>query len=95
MAKFEKAGIQVVGLSYDSTEILSRFARRSKVTFPLLADVGSKVIDAYGIRNEARRDGLPHPGTIIVGTDGKVIAKLFHEGYRKRHLSDEIIAAAK
>ena len=84
-----------MGVSYDSTDILSRFARRSKITFPLLSDVGSKVIDAYGIRNEARRDGLPHPGTIIVGTDGKVVAKLFHEGYRKRHLSEEIIAAVK
>ena len=32
---------------------------------------------------------------VIIGADGKVIAKLFHEGYRKRHLSDELISAAK
>ena len=95
MSKLEKAGIQVVGISYDSTEILSRFSKRSKLTFPLLADAGSKVIDAYGLRNMSRKDGLPHPGTVIVGTSGKVIAKLFHEGYRKRHMSDEIIRAAK
>ncbi|MCS1407553.1 MAG: putative peroxiredoxin bcp [Verrucomicrobia subdivision 3 bacterium] len=93
--KLEKAGIQVVGISYDSREILSRFAKRNKITFPLLADVGSKVIDAYGIRNKSRRDGIPHPGTFILGADGTVIAKLFHEGYRKRHVSDEIIEAAK
>ena len=91
----EKAGVQVVGVSYDSTEVLSQFAKRRKVTFPLLADVGSKVISAYGLRNAARKDGIPHPGTVIIGTDGKVIAKLFHEGYRKRHLSKEIIAASK
>lgn len=95
MSKLEKAGIQVVGISYDSTEILSRFSKRSKITLPLLADVGSKVISAYGLRNESRKDGIPHPGTVIVGVDGKVIAKLFHEGYRKRHLSDELIKAAK
>jgi peroxiredoxin len=95
VSKLEKAGIQVVGISYDSTEILSRFSKRSKITLPLLADVGSKVISAYGLRNESRKDGIPHPGTVIVGVDGKVIAKLFHEGYRKRHLSDELIKAAK
>ena len=85
----------MLGVSYDSPEILSRFAKRRKVTFPLLADVGSKVIDAYGLRNEGRRDGIPHPGTVVIGKDGMVVAKLFHEGYRKRHLSTEIIKAAK
>jgi peroxiredoxin len=95
VSKLEKAGIQVVGISYDSNEILSRFSKRSKITLPLLSDVGSKVISAYGLRNESRKDGLPHPGTVIIGADGKVIAKLFHEGYRKRHLSDELISAAK
>ena len=95
MSQLEKASIQVVGISYDSTQILARFAKKGKVSFPLLADEGSKVISAYGIRNESRQDGIPHPGTFIVGSDGKVIAKLFHEGYRKRHVAAEIIAAAK
>lgn len=95
MASLEKAGVQVLGVSYDSTQVLSQFAKRRKITFPLLSDVGSKVIDAYGLRNKSRKDGIPHPGTVIVGTDGKVLAKLFHEGYRKRHLAEEIIDASK
>ena len=95
MASLEKAGIQVMGVSYDSTKVLSQFAKRRKITFPLLSDVGSKVIDAYGLRNKSRKDGIPHPGTVIIGTDGKVIAKLFHDGYRKRHHSQEIIDASK
>jgi len=95
LASLEKAGVQVLGVSYDSTQVLSQFAKRRKITFPLLSDVDSKVIDAYGLRNKSRKDGIPHPGTVIVGTDGKVLAKLFHEGYRKRHLAEEIIDASK
>ena len=95
MASLEKAGVQVLGVSYDSTQVLSQFAKRRKITFPLLSDVDSKVIDAYGLRNKSRKDGIPHPGTVIVGMDGKVLAKLFHEGYRKRHLAEEIIDASK
>ncbi len=82
-------------MSYDSVKVLSQSAKRKKITFPLLADMGSKVIDAYGLRNQSRKDGIPHPGTVIIGTDGKVLAKLFHEGYRKRHHSQEIIDALK
>ncbi len=95
MSKLEEVGIQVVGISYDSQKILARFAKRRKISFPLLSDVGSKTIDAYGIRNSSRRDGLPHPGTFILNAEGMVLVKLFHEGYRKRHTSEAIIDAVK
>lgn len=95
MSKLEESGIQVVGISYDSQKILARFAKRNNITFPLLSDKGSKVIDAYGIRNQSRSDGLPHPGTFLLSAEGKVMAKLFYEGYRNRHTSQEIINAAK
>ena len=85
----------MAGISYDSTEVLSRFAKRSAITFPLLSDEGSKVIDAFGIRNKARTDGLPHPGTYVLDSDGKVVAKLLFEGYRQRHTSQDIIDAVK
>lgn len=84
-----------MGISYDSQKILARFAKRNNITFPLLSDEESKIIDAYGIRNRSRNDGLPHPGTFILSGEGKVIAKLFYEGYRNRHSSQAIINAAK
>lgn len=98
LAKFETAGVRVVGISYDSTEVLKKFADRQKITFPLLSDPGSKVIEAYGLYNgEAkgtRIEGVPYPGTIVVGPDGKVIGKKFYAGYKDRHTADEIIAVA-
>ena len=95
----DKAKVQVVAVSYDSVDVLDKFANRAKIDFPLLSDADSKTIDAFGIRNKqakgSRIDGVPHPGTIIVGSDGKIAAKLFHEGYRKRHVAKDIIEAAK
>jgi peroxiredoxin len=92
------AGIQVIGISYDSPAVLKRFSERSKVTFPLLSDPESKTIDAYHIRNKVAKGkavGVPHPGTFILDQEGVIRAKLFLEGYRDRHSTEELIKAAK
>ena len=99
LAKLEKANIQVVGVSYDSREILKGFAKRAKITFPLLADTESKAITGFGIRNQSvpagsKLDGVPYPGTFLLDANGVVVAKLFKEGYVKRHTSDELLEAA-
>ena len=97
LAALKKAGIQPVAISYDSLALLQRFANDRKISFPLLSDSGSTVIDAFKIRNprgRGRLNGIPHPGSFIIGKDGKIIAKLAHEGYRERHTSQQIIAAA-
>ena len=94
----EAAGIQVVGISYDSVNVLSGFATKRKIHFPLLSDPGSKTIQAYGILNEkatGRTKGIPYPGTFLVDQYGIIQAKLFHEGYQQRHSTDELLEAAK
>lgn len=65
----------------------------------MLSDEGSKVIDAYGIRNRevqpgSPMDGIPYPGTFLIGTDGLIKGKLFVAGYVQRHDSDALIALA-
>jgi peroxiredoxin Q/BCP len=92
------AGIQVVGISYDSPAVLKRFSDQAKVAFPLLSDPESRTIDAYHIRNEAARGkavGVPEPGTFILDRDGVIRAKLFLEGIRQRHTTDALIEVAK
>jgi peroxiredoxin Q/BCP len=96
--KIKASGIQVVGISYDSVAVLKKFSEAHKITFPLLSDPGSKTIDAYHIRNEAAKgkaEGVPNPGTFIVDKSGMIRAKLFLDGYRTRHTTDELIRAAK
>ena len=90
--------MQIVGVSYDDPEVLKRFSDKSKITFPLLSDPDSKTIDAYHIRNEAAKgkaEGVPQPGTFIVDQKGVIRAKLFLEGFRKRHTTEALIKAAK
>ena len=54
----EAQGLGVVAISYDSPEILADFAKRRGITYPLLADDGSAVINAFGIRNTVAEEGL-------------------------------------
>jgi peroxiredoxin len=98
LTEIEKAGVQVVAISYDSVDVLKQFASKREITFLLLSDKDSKAIDAYKIRNEkanTRIEGVPHPGTILVDKEGIIRAKLGHEGYKERHGSKELIEAAK
>lgn len=98
MKEIEATGGRVVALSYDSVEILKRFADKSAITFPLLSDAGSQTIDAYGVRNKEapeRWKGIPHPGTFIVDRKGVIRAKLFLENYRDRHAAEAVIKALK
>ena len=87
----------MVAISYDEPETLRAFARQRGIGYPLLSDAGSRTIDAYALRNEKARGrtaGIPHPGTILVDRAGVVRARLFHEGYQRRHGPDDILAAA-
>lgn len=92
------AGLTVLAISYDEVDVLAGFADTRKVTFPLLSDPGGKVIAAYGLTNKDTKgkfEGIPYPGTMIVGKDGVIRAKLFHDGYRERHTAAEIVKAAE
>jgi peroxiredoxin len=104
LTKIETAGVKVVGISYDSVEVLKRFADKQKITFPLLSDPDSKTIIAYSIKNKemvgkkfgtANLDGVPYPGTFIVDKEGVIRAKLFVDGYRDRHSVDDLVKAAE
>ena len=97
--KIEDAKIRLVGISYDSPEVLKKFTEEQKISFPLLSDPQSKVIDAYNLRNQdvrprSQQDGVPHPVTVLVDKEGVVRAKLAYD-VRKRHSTEELLAAAE
>jgi peroxiredoxin len=77
---------------------LTKFADKRQITFPLLSDPESKTIIDYGLLNKEAKgkiEGIPYPGTFLIDKDGVIRDKLFHEGYRKRHSTEELIKAAK
>jgi peroxiredoxin len=99
----EAAGVNLVGISYDSVEVLKGFADRQKITFPLLSDPESQTIIAYSLKNKEmvgkkfgkiNVEGIPYPGTLLVDRDGIIRAKLFVDGYRERHSVDDLLKAA-
>jgi peroxiredoxin len=89
--RLQAAGVQIVGVSYDSVDILKTFSDAQEIPFLLLSDEGSKTILAFGIHN---REGLPHPGTVLIDPNGVIRAKIFKEGYKVRHTVDELVEAA-
>jgi peroxiredoxin Q/BCP len=98
------AGVKVVGISYDSVDVLRAFAEKQKIAFPLLSDSESKTIIAYSLKNKETAgkkfgkvdlDGVPYPGTYLVDKDGVIRAKLFVDGYKDRHSVEELVKAAE
>ena len=90
-------GAQLVAISYDAPATNAAAAAKLGLSFPLLSDPGSKIIDAYGIRNleaKGRGVGIPHPVVFILDQQGIIRVKLMREGYKVRPESVEIVAGA-
>ena len=57
------------------------------VTYRLLSDDGHRVIDRYGLRNEAaaaRGRFIPHPTTYVLDKHGKVVWRFTEVNFRVR-----------
>ena len=99
-------GIALYAISYDSVQILSAFAAKHGIAYPLLADEGSHVMRRLGLINERvqedhafygigpnpRHVNLPYPGIFVLDRHGVVTGKRFHESYRVRDTGAGAIA---
>lgn len=86
----------MAAISYDSVETLKAFADKHQITFPLLSDQGSKVIDAWGLRNReatGRTEGIPHPGTFMIDRAGTILSRAFEQPYQERRSATSLLAA--
>ena len=87
---FEKSGVQIAAISFDSHEVLAAFAQEYSIRFPLLSDTRSAVIRKFGIFNYnvtpdmKRNYGIPHPVEYLVAPDGTVVKKYFVANYQHR-----------
>jgi peroxiredoxin len=98
LAELTARGYGMASISYDNTELLSRFTAREGIDFPMLYDEGSRVIDAYGLREtryEAghRAYGVPKPIIFILNSEGIIVGKLFEEDYRTRPTAEAVVEA--
>lgn len=98
LAAIEATGARLIAVSYDSVATNAAAVTKLGLTFPLLTDAGSKIIDAYGIRNQeakGRAEGVPHPVAYVIDQQGTIRVKLMRDNYRDRPESAEIIAGVK
>lgn len=95
--QFERLGLGVAAVSYDSVEVLRTFSDRRGIHFPLLSDSDSKTIRELNILNDTiPKDnafyGIPFPGTFVLDSRGRIVAKYFEDDYRERYTSADILA---
>jgi peroxiredoxin len=97
LKKFEDAGAQMIAISYDKVEVLTKFAGEKKITFPLLSDPESKAIKPYGLLVEDAKgnyEGLAKPGVFILDKEGVIRARVKSAVFQ-RPSNDELLKAIK
>lgn len=60
-----------------------------------MSDQGSKVIDAWGLRNReatGRTAGIPHPGTFMIDRSGTIVSRSFEQPYQERRSATSLLA---
>ncbi len=102
-----RSDVAVVGISYDPVEVLSDFAESRGITFPLLSDVGSRVLDGLGLISPVTDDDLeywgfekkqhhlrlPYPGVFLLDAAGVVVEKKFERSHRNRYSAGSLLEA--
>jgi hypothetical protein len=94
--EFQKQGLGVAVITYDSVAILADFARRQHITLAMLSDPRSKIIRDFGVLNTSVPTdhlwyGVPYPGTFIVDHSGVVKSKYFEDKYQDRYAAPTIL----
>jgi hypothetical protein len=92
--RFEKQGIKLAAISYDSPAILKDFATRHKIEFPLLPDPESRIIRSFNVLNEEAKGmnkGMAYPGFFFIDSGGVIREKYFEAKYTNRFTPNNVI----
>lgn len=71
MGDLKKEKVEVVGVSFDSSESHQKFIAKHNLNFTLLADTDGKIADAYGVRREPGKN-MARRASFLIGLDGKI-----------------------
>jgi hypothetical protein len=93
-SRFQEHGIGLVGVSYDSQAILKDFSTRQGITFPLLADTKSELIQRFGVLNTTATGftkGMAYPGFVYIGPDKQIRETFFEKQYAARYTANNVL----
>ena len=96
-APLRARGYRLNAISYDAPDVLAKFAAKYGITYQMLSDRGSAMIDAFDIRDPQYKEGsiafgVPKPVIFIVDRGGIVRGKLAEEGFKIRPPVEAIMA---
>ncbi|MFC1525183.1 peroxiredoxin family protein [Candidatus Latescibacterota bacterium] len=94
-SELDSLGYQVLAVSPGPAEDLIKAATRSGVTFPLLADPGLKVSQAFGLAFGAPGRELPVPAVYVLDREGRIHFEYVNPNYAVRLHPDVLTAAAR
>jgi thioredoxin-dependent peroxiredoxin len=72
-AKFQQAGLVVLGCSIDSADAHKAFIQKYGLPFPLLLDPDKKIATEYGAANGIPILGFDRRITYVIGEDGRIL----------------------
>ena len=97
MAKFKKAGAEVIGISKDSVVSHDKFTAKFDLSFPLLADTEGKACEAFGTWVEKSLYGRKYMGieraTFVIDAKG-VVRHVWRKVKVPGHV-DQVLAAVQ
>ena len=95
-AKFQKAGVAVLGVSADPVAAQDKFKTKLDLTIPLLSDETHKMLEAYGAWAKKSMYGKTFMGivrmTLLIGPDGR-IARIWPKVKVDGHAAEVLKAA--
>lgn len=93
--KFQKAGIEIIGISPDDVESHKKFCEKMKIPYPLLADTEKEVSKLFGVWGKKKFMGREYMGvirsTFLADEKGKIF-KIFPKVKPAGH-SNEVLEA--
>jgi peroxiredoxin len=92
--RFEKRGIKLAAISYDTEAILKEFAGAHKIDYPLLADPDSATIRKFKVLNRGAagpQSGMARPGFFYVDGQGIIREKFFESNDLDRFTPNDVI----
>ncbi|WP_433795651.1 peroxiredoxin [Actinoplanes sp. CA-252034] len=94
-AEYRAAGVQRVGISRDPVEKQKQFAEAHTFDYPLLSDVDSATIEAYGVKRRLNLGALSTKRmTFVIGTDRRILDVIHSELDMNQHAADALRVAS-
>ncbi len=94
-----KAGYEIVGVSVDSEKSHQKFIDKFSLPFPLIADTGKRLVEAFGVWQEKSMMGKKFMGTVrttfLVDENGIIRDKIEGRGVDTKNHAVQILEKMK